>query len=212
MSTKRLWAIVGGAAALVAIVVLLLVTLNPKSSEAEPTPSASPSITAAVTPTPTTSAAAKPTAAPPTTTVATCENTSTDAFRSMMASNAWVSWETQDQQVGARPFDLFPNGTPEDAIVCRWGESPDIPTDNIIDLAWTPIDPENAVAAMAELENEGYTRIEEPDGIYLAMPGDPGYSDAEGWGQTFFFGFDYVGWAVTKADVTSYVKSPDEPG
>jgi hypothetical protein len=212
VSTKRLWAIVGGAAALVAIIVLLVVMLNPKATEAEPTPSPSASSRPTATPSSAPSATPSPTASAPTATAATCENTSTDVFRAMMASNGWVSWQTQNQQIGATPFNGFPNGTPEGAIVCRWGADPNLATDNIIDLAWTPIDPENAVAAMADLENEGYTRIEQPDGVYLAMPGEPGYSDDEGWGPTYFFGFDDVRWAATKADVTNYVKAPDEAG
>jgi hypothetical protein len=212
MSTRRLWAIVGGAAALVVIVVLLVVTLNPKATEAQPSPSPSGSAEPTETPAPLPSATPSPTASAPTATAATCENTSTDAFRSMMASNGWVSWETQNQQIGATPFQGFPNGTPEGAIVCRWGADPNLATDNIIDLAWTAIGPENAVAAMAGLENQGYTRIEEPQGIYLAVPGEPGYSDEDGWGPTYFFGFDDVGWAATKADVTDYVKAPGEAG
>ena len=216
MSTKRLWAIVGGAAALVAIVVILVVTLGPRASQTEPTapptstPSSEPSATISSTAVP--SAAPTPESSAPAATTATCENTSSDAFRAAMASKGWVSWETQDQQVGARPFDAFPNGTPDGAIVCRWGEGPDIPTDNIVDLAWTPIDPENAVAAMATLEDAGFTRLDEPEGIYLAMKGPEGYTDDEGWGQTYLFGFEDVRWAATKADVSNNVKAPDEAG
>ena len=130
----------------------------------------------------------------------------------MMATGGWVSWETQDQQIGARPFDVFPNGSPEGAIVCRWGEDPQLATDNVIDLAWSPIDPESAVAAMDELEEQGFIRIDTPDGIYLAMTGPAGFTDAEGYGETYFFGFDDVRWAATKADVTAYVKAPTESG
>ena len=212
MSTKRLWAIAGVAVALVAVIVLAVTLLAPKASEASPTPSpsatgapiAEPSATASGTPTPTVTA--------PAAVDATCENTSTELFRSMTASNGWVSWETQDQQIGARPFDAFPNGRPDGAIVCRWGEDPDLATDNIIDLAWSPIDPESAVAAMDDLEDQGFIRIDAPEGIYLAMTGPEGYTDAEGYGETYFFGFDDVRWAATKADVTAYVKAPTERG
>jgi hypothetical protein len=130
----------------------------------------------------------------------------------MMAANGWVSWETQEQQIGARPFDVFPNGSPDGAIVCRWGEGPGAATDNNVDLAWSPIDPESAVAAMARLEEEGYVRIDAPESVYLAMPGPEGYTDAEGYGETYFFGFDDVRWAATKAEVTAYVKAPGEAG
>ncbi len=209
MSTKRLWAIAGGAAVLVAIIVLVLM-LTHTSPEPEPTPTASPTAEQTPTSSPTPSAAPTPTSAPPAAVAATCDNTATDLFRSMMATNAWVSWQTQDQQIGARPFDILPNGSPDGAIVCRWGADPNVATDNVIDLAWAPIDPENAVAAMQKLEDQGFTRIEETDGVYLAKPGTPGYADADGWGETYYFGFADVRWAATKADVTNYVKAPDE--
>ncbi len=210
MSTKRLWLIAGGAAAVVAIIVLVLTSVFPKASEAEPTPTPTASTTPTSDPSPTSSATPTPTASALPTIDATCENTSTAEFRAMMATNGWVSWETQDQQIGARPFDTFPNGSPDGAIVCRWGADPNLATDNVIDLAWTPIDPENAVAAMDKLETEGYTRITQADGIYLAMQGPEGQTDAEGWGPTYYFGFDDVRWAATKADVTNYVKAPTE--
>lgn len=208
MSTKRLWAIAGGVVAVVAIIVLVVILSSPKGSEASPTPTPPATSTPTSIPTPSASATPTPTFTAPATIDATCENTSTAEFRAMTASNGWVSWETQDQQIGARPFDSFPNGRPEGAIVCRWGESPDVATDNIIDLAWSPIDPESAVAAMASLEEAGYVRIDAPEGVYLAMPGTAGYTDAEGYGDTYLFGFDDVRWAATKADVTAYVKAP----
>jgi hypothetical protein len=212
VSTKRLWAIAGGAVALVVIIVLVVIAVAPKASEALPenTPTATSTPTAI--PSPTASATPTPTFTTPATVAATCENTSTDVFRSMMTTNGWVSWQTQDQQIGARPFDTFPNGSPAGAIVCRWGADPELATDNVIDLAWSPIDPESAVAAMDELEEQGLVRIDAPEGIYLAMTGPEGFTDAEGYGETYLFGFDDVRWAATKADVTAYVKAPGEAG
>jgi len=212
VSTKRLWAIAGAAVGIVVIIVLIVVALAPKASEATPEPTPTVSTAPSAEPSSTASATPRPTFTPPSAVEATCENTSTDLFRSMMAANGWVSWETQDQQIGARPFDGFPNGTPEGATVCRWGEGPEVATDNIVDLAWSPIDPESAVAAMTRLEEEGFVRINAPEGIYLAMTGPEGYTDAEGYGETYFFGFDDVRWAATKADVTAYVKAPAEVG
>lgn len=212
MSTKRLWLIAGGAVALVAIIVLVLITVFPKTSDAEPTPTPSATSSPTSTPSPTPSATPTATFTPPPTIIATCENTSTDVFRSMMATNGWVSWETQDSPIGARPFDDFPNGSPDGAIVCRWGADPDLATDNVIDLAWSLIDPENAVAAIAKLEEEGFTRMDDPDGVYLSVKAAPGAGDAEGWGETYFFGYDDVRWAYTKAAATDYVKAPGEPG
>lgn len=210
MSTKRLWLIAGSAAALVVLLVLLLLLLAPDATEAEPTPTPSVRPTPTATPSPTPTATPTPTASAPVVVVATCENTSTAEFRSMMTANGWVSWQTQDEAIGARPFDRFPNGAPDGAIVCRWGAGPAVATDDVIDLAWTLIDPENAVAAIDKLETEGFTRLDMADGIYLAMAGPPGHTDADGWGETYYFGFDDVRWAATKADVTNYVKAPTE--
>jgi hypothetical protein len=129
----------------------------------------------------------------------------------MMAQNGWVSWETQGAQIGARPFERFPDGTPDGAIVCRWGESPDIPTDNLIDLAWTPIGSDAATAAQQMLAAEGYQRIDAPEGVYLAMPATGGAGDSEGFGDSYLFTPDDVRWAITKAALAN-VKAPDEAG
>ena len=129
----------------------------------------------------------------------------------MMAQNGWISWETQNEQIGARPFDRFPDGTPEGAIVCRWGESPDLATDNLIDLAWTPIGTDAATAAQQMLVAEGYQRVDAPEGVYLAMPATGGPGDAEGFGDSYLFTADDVRWAMTKADL-AYIKAPDEAG
>ena len=127
----------------------------------------------------------------------------------MMTQNGWISWETQDQTIGARPFDRFPDGPPGGQLVCRWGESPDIPTDNIIDLAWSPIEAGAASGAQQTLAGEGYERLEGPEGVYLALPGVDGWADAEGYGDSYLFTEDDVRWAMTKADL-AYVKAPDE--
>lgn len=213
MSTTRLWLIAGSAVALVAILVIVASLFAPQASEAEPTPAP----TATASPAPTRSATATPTAAPtpgPTTSpsAATCDTISTAPFREKMSGNGWVSWETQDQATGARPFDTLPNGSPRGAIVCRWGADPAAATDNVIDIAWAPIDPENAVAAMQKLFEQGYTRTDAAGGVYLSMIGPEGYTDAEGWGETYYFTPNDVRWAATRADVDDYVKAPTEAG
>ncbi|SFS07472.1 hypothetical protein SAMN04487846_2242 [Microbacterium sp. cf046] len=211
MSTKRLWLIAGSAVAAVVALVLLAGFLVPQSSEAEPSPT--PTMTASAAPSPSATPAASATPSPTATTVvATCETTSTDAFRAMMAANGWVSWETQGQLVGPRPFDGFPNGSPRGALVCRWGADPGLAPDDIIDLAWAPIDPENAVAAMQQLEASGYTRIDAPEGVYLALKDPAGIPvDAEGYADTYLFTQRDVRWAVFKA-YTASIKSPTEGG
>jgi hypothetical protein len=125
----------------------------------------------------------------------------------MMATNGWVSWETQGSV-----FDKFPNGRPTGAIGCRWGFDPDLGTDNVIDLAWAPIDPENAVAAMQMLDGEDYVRTDAAECIYYSRTGPGGYVDADGWGDTFCFTDRDVRWAVTRTDVRMYVKAPTDAG
>jgi len=210
VSTKRLWLIAGAAVAAVAVVILPAMIVSTQASEAEPTPSAT-----AASPSPTQSPSATPTPTPtpsPTAEQAevTCDDIATAVFLEKMASNGWVSWQTQDQAIGARPFEDFPNGSPPGAIVCRWGAGPEVATDNIIDLAWTPIDPENAVAAMQKLADQGYVRTDAPDGVYLSLTGPEGYTDAQGWGETYYFTAYDVRWAATRADVDAYVKAPTE--
>lgn len=214
MSTKRLWMISGAVALVIAILVVVAIALAPAPApapaESAATPSATPTRSTSPAPSPSASATASATFTPPAVVAATCENTSTAAFRTMMAANGWVSWETQDQEIGVTPFDDFPNGRPEGALVCRWGADPNLATDNILDLAWAPIDPENAVAAMQRLEEQGFIRTETPDGVYLSVKGDPGWADDEGWGTTYYFGIEDVRWAATKAE-TQYVKAPSDP-
>lgn len=214
MSTKRLWLIAGSAVAVVAILVIVAGLFAPQASEAEPTPTPTAAASTAPSrepsPTPTPTPAPSPTASP-TPIATTCEDIATTAFRQQMAGNGWVSWQTQDQATGARPFDAFPNGTPRGAVVCRWGADPAAATDNVIDVAWTPIDPENAIAAMQKLAEQGYVRTDTPGFIYLSLTGPAGYTDAAGWGETYAFGLDDVRWAATRADVDQFVKAPSDP-
>ena len=179
---------------------------------AQDQPAATPAPTPTLSPTASESPPATPTASPtptPLPTPATCETTSTAEFRAMVSQNGWISWETQDQTIGARPFDRFPEGAPVDQLICRWGESPDVPTDNLIDLAWSPIDPDAAAGAQQSLVAEGYERIDGAEGVYLAMRSADGWADAEGYGDSYLFTDDDVRWAMTKADL-AYVKAPDE--
>jgi hypothetical protein len=212
VSTKRLWVIAGSAVALVVLLVFLATVCAPKESDAAPTPTPTaaasvpaPSDPATMAPSPTPSA----TGTAPPAALTTCDDIATAVFRSKMTSNGWASWPTQDQQTGSRPFDVFYNGAPPGAIVCRWGADPQRATDNIIDLAWAPIDPENAVDAMLTLAERGFTRIDAPEGVYLSAQGPAGLTDPDGWGESYFFTPKDVRWAATKADVVAYVKSPN---
>ena len=129
-------------------------------------------------------------------------------------SQAQLFTLSRDQMIeltAQNPFDRFPDGRPEGAIVCRWGKSPDLPTDSIIDLAWTPIGTDAATAAQQMLAAEGYQRIDAPEGVYLAMPATGGPGDAEGFGDSYLFTVEDVRWAMTKADLV-YIKAPDDAG
>ena len=215
MSTKSLWLIAGSAVAAAAVLVLIALAMVPQDSIAEPapTPTASaaelPSSSATPSPTPTATATATPapTFTPPATLAATCENTSTDAFRSRMATAGWVSWEPQGSV-----FESFPNGRPAGAVSCRWGVDPDLGTDNVIDLAWAPIDPESAIAAMQMLDGGDYVRTDAAECIYYSRTGPGLYVDAEGWGDSYCFTVSDVRWAQTRADVRDHVKAPGEAG
>lgn len=164
------------------------------TSWSTPTRSATP------TPTPTATATA-------TSVVVGCDTITTDAFHAAMLQTGWISWETQDDQVGSKPFALFPNGAPDGKIVCRWGLSPDVVSDNVYDLAFAFIDPENAIAAEQGLATRGFTRIDAPEGIYLASKSAGARADAEGWGSTYLFTTYDVRWAPTKADI-AYITAP----
>ncbi|MET0736173.1 MAG: hypothetical protein ABWY55_11110 [Microbacterium sp.] len=167
---------------------------------------------ATTTPTPSRSASPSPTPTPTAETIEpTCENTSTAEFRAMMASNSWVSWTLPRDGIGGSPFDVFPGGAPTGGITCRWGADPELATDNILDLAWAPIGRAEATAAQEQLAAAGYERIEAPEGVYLAMKGEAGWADAEGYAQSYLFTDDDVRWAMFKAELV-YVKAPDEVG
>lgn len=158
-------------------------------------------------PTASSSPAAGPTVPSPSSAVddaapVTCESTSTVEFQAQMAQNGWIPWETQDAQIGARPFDLFPGGAPEGQIICRWGESPDVATDTVIDLAWAPLDGDQTLAAQEVLVDAGYVREESVDGAWLTAPGEPG-------GDAYLFTGADVRWAITR-ELAAHVKAPEE--
>lgn len=187
-------------AAVAALLILSLAGCAPEQTP-RPTPSAtaseSPDTTPTATPTPT------PIASAP-----TCESTSTDEWHAMMARFDWVSWEWDE---GASPFDEFPGGTPDGFIACTWGADPNLGTDNVSPLAWAPIEPDAAAAAQAQLEAQGFDRIESPEGVYLAQKAEPSWADAEGYGSTYLFTDADVRYAMYKDEV-GYVKAPDEVG
>lgn len=212
MSIKRLWLIAGGAVAAIAVIILLVIAFTPTASEAEPTPSPTP---ASASPPPSPSATPTPTPTPtvtsaPPSAAATCVDVTNAKFDLILSQNDWELWQTNDEQYGARPFDVFPNGSPSSMVLCRAGIGKEVATDNILDLAWAPVDPESAVAAMQQLEAAGYQRIDAPEGVYLAMPGvDGGWQDDEGYAETYLFTPRDVRWAALKSDL-KFMKAPGE--
>lgn len=208
---RRGWAILIGVVVIAVVAGLAVWALGARSGQpaASPTPAATPTVSPTPSSSPTPSASLTP--LEPVVAV-TCETISTAGFQAMMAANGWVSWETQDEQIGAAPFERFPDGTPDDAVVCRWGESPGLATDNVIDLAWSPLAPASAAAAQEALVAAGFERVDAPEGVYLAIkPAGGDRVDAEGYGETYLFTEDDVRWGYTK-EYVGYVKAPDEEG
>ncbi|MBD3941664.1 hypothetical protein IF188_08155 [Microbacterium sp. NEAU-LLC] len=178
---------------------------NPPAADAEATatsPEPFPSATPELSPTPTPGASV-PAAVP------TCDDISTTEFDESVTENGWTSWQLPYEGVGGSPFDAFTSGAPAGSISCRWGEDPTLATDNVIDLAWAPIGPDAASAAQRQLEAEGYERIETTEGVYLAMRGEDGWADEEGFAQAYLFTPDDVRWAMFK-DELRFVQAPGE--
>ncbi|MEV8266215.1 hypothetical protein [Microbacterium sp. NPDC076911] len=195
MSKRAIW-IVG---AIIAVVAGLVIGLFVFAGDADEAATASPTATATATPAPTQSPSPTASETPtPTAISVTCATISTDEFHSIMAENGFVSWETTDEQIGAQPFDAFPGGPPEDQIVCRWGEGQDIPTDNVIDLAWAPLAAGDQSGAQDYLVAQGYTRSNRDEGALFSIDGGDGY----------LFTDSDVRWAP-QADYLQYIQSPD---
>jgi hypothetical protein len=198
VSRRTVWISVA-VAAVVAIVIGVIVFANLRMPEpaasptpSDPTPSASASTSSpSPTPTPTPTATAG---------ASTCDSIATDDFRALAADQGWTARDTVADEVGAKPFENFPGATPEGAIVCRWAEDPTAPSDNVIDLAWTPIDALLTEDAQIGLIDLGYERTEGPDGAQFANP--------EGGDAYLFTGPD-VRWAMS-VDELAFVKAPGE--
>lgn len=144
-----------------------------------------------------------PTSSPSPVSVTQCEDLVTSELNTALESNGWISWNTLDQDPSYSPFDILPAGAPEGALSCRWGQGPEVGTDNVYDLAWAPVDTATAGEAARALEADGYRRIETPEGTYLALPQDPatGYADEDGLGPSFLFTGTDMRWAATREDL-----------
>jgi hypothetical protein len=140
----------------------------------------------------------------------TCENTATTSYRERAASGGWVSWTLPHSDVGASAFDGFPDPL-DRQVTCRWGASPNVATDNILDLGWAAIDAARSIRAQQFLTEQGLIRLEASEGVYLTTPDQAFMADAEGYGQTYLFTASDVRYALTKEDV-SLVKAPEDMG
>lgn len=200
MSTWRLWMVSAGAVAVIAvIVVVLLLTTDSGAPVASPSPSSTPTATApAQTPSP--APTPSPTAHP--LVDATCQDVLTEEYLAQVAADGLQVWDTGVLAVGATPFDDFPEGAPLLQLVCRTGTDPDASAD-AQDHAWARIHAESAVAAMQQLEADGYRRSDAAEGVYLSRTAAPGAGDGDGTGQTYLFTATDVRWAQTRADLSA---------
>ncbi|MGZ0710541.1 hypothetical protein ACWPKO_19605 (plasmid) [Coraliomargarita sp. W4R53] len=195
MSKRSIWILVA-----VLLVTVLAVTAFIIYSGDDENPTASPTVTESETSVATTTPIPTPSATPDVMpVVVSCDTISTEEFRAMMNESGFVSWETTNQQIGARPFASFPSGEPEGQLVCRWGEGEDIATDNVIDLAWAPMPASDQSSAQNYLVAEGYTLSTTDEGAV--------YANAVN-GDGYLFTTTDVRWAP-QVDYLQYTQSPD---
>ncbi|BDV30933.1 hypothetical protein [Microbacterium terricola] len=206
MSTKTLWIIAGAAAALVIAIVIAVVATAPDTPDAAPSPSGSQSASPSPTPSDTPAASPSPSESesPEPQIAGTCQNTVTDEFLAMMADQDWSVKDTAGEESGPKPFAIFPGGSPDGWIACRWGADPDAATDNIIDLAWAPFTTDQIDAAAAELADAGYQHIDGGAGVLYVYSDD---SSAGPDGDAYLFTQYDVRWAPSE-ELLAYIQSP----
>ncbi|GAA5028217.1 hypothetical protein GCM10025738_06070 [Microbacterium fluvii] len=165
------------------------------SATPTPTPSAT---TPTPTPTPTPTDSGAPQAE------GTCQNTATPEFLAMMDDREWTVKNTAGQESGAKPFAVFPDGSPDGWISCRWAADPDAATDNIIDLAWAPFTVDQIDGATAALDAEGYSHKDGGAGGILYV-----YDDESGGpeGDAYLFTQYDVRWAMTEEEL-GFIQAP----
>lgn len=169
-----------------------------------PTASATPTLTATPTaePTPTTEPTPITEAEAVTVGYTSCDEIITPTFAQSLAETGWVGWNMVGQEIGHSPFDIFPSGAPDGQLSCRYGSGPDVPTDNVIDLAWAPVDAATSDAAQAALADAGYERINVTDGVQWALRAEGYWADEEGFGTTYHFTGDEVRWAQIRDELS----------
>lgn len=137
-----------------------------------------------------------------------CEDIVTEEYRAMVTGNGWVGWDMIGDEIGHNPFAALAVGDLPGQLSCRWGAGPDVPTDNVLDLAWAPIDAEKAETAQGTLEERGWQRLPAETGVYLVAvaPLSEG-GDEDGFGAVYHFTGRDVRWAQTR-DHLAYLGAP----
>ncbi len=195
MRRRTIWIIVAVVVVAIGIAIGVAVWANSPSPEGSTPAPTEATATGSPTPDPTPPATPTPS---PTDMDATCENTTTEEFRALAEQQGWTAKNTTDDETGAKPFDAFPGGMPEGAIVCRWADDPDAPTDTVTDLAWTPLDPLLTEDAQLVLIDLGYERTEGPEGALFELAGG---------GDAYLFTGPDVRWAMTVDDL-AWITAP----
>lgn len=186
-------------ALIAAAAALVLVGCTPAPTTPD-TSAPSPSMSTGSSTTPTSTASATPSETPAATPAfADCYDAATPEFLAMVEQNGWVGWNMVGQKIGHSPFDIFPSGAPDGQLSCRWGAGPEVATDNVLDLAWAPIEEHAAASAQAALAERGFEIIESSEGRYFALPTDhTGWADSDGYGEAYLFTPSDVRWAQTR--------------
>lgn len=96
-----------------------------------------------------------------------------------------------------------------DGTACTWGDFEETTGDDLLLFGWSPITADDATAAQAALEAEGWIAEDGSDGVYVTE--DPSQAiavDEEGYGMTYLFG---DGW-VTVSDTKQGLVLIERPG
>lgn len=158
------------------------------NAEPEPEPSASPpAVDTGAAPTPVATTVPDAPAEEPATEPVTCENLISADTVTELESERWTHQE-----------ESFVIGTvaPADGIRCMWGDA-SVGTGVI--FGWAPLTADEAAAAQALLEDDGWIR-EGGDGTvyYTEDPMQALTVDENGYGMTYEFGDDWVTLSDTK--------------
>jgi hypothetical protein len=132
-----------------------------------------------------------PDAAAPAETAApvTCDTLISEDTRAELEAQGWT--------VRDEPF-LIDTETFDDGLQCTWGDF-STATGNVLMFGWAPIDSELAADLQATLVEQGWTREEGEDGVYVTE--DPSHAltvDENGYGLTYLFGDGWVTFGDTK--------------